>query len=113
MEALKWPSLRSRGDEHIHKLVRKCIDCWCPQYFKNYFFEQGHLCLFNPPEQSFALPSILSIRTEVAWRFFYMYYHESMVFNNIIKFLGDLSISSSVKLPLYIYFITLTPVCFL
>ena len=27
MEAFKWPSLRSRHDEHIHKLVRKCIDC--------------------------------------------------------------------------------------
>ena len=26
MEALKWQSLRSRRDEHICKLVRKCID---------------------------------------------------------------------------------------
>ena len=26
MEASKWPSLRTRRDEHILKLVRKCID---------------------------------------------------------------------------------------
>ena len=38
MKALKWPSLRSgRRDKHILKLVRKCIHCRCPQYFKNYF----------------------------------------------------------------------------
>ena len=34
MEALKWPSLRSRRDEHILKLVSKCMDGRCPQYFK-------------------------------------------------------------------------------
>ena len=44
MQALKWPSLRSRGDEHIHKLVRKCIDCCCPQYFKNYFVFNKDIC---------------------------------------------------------------------
>ena len=26
MEALEWPSLRSRRDDHIFKLVRKSID---------------------------------------------------------------------------------------
>ena len=44
MEALKWPSLRSKRNEHIHKLVRKCIDCWCPQYFKNYFVFNKDIC---------------------------------------------------------------------
>ena len=33
MKALKWLSLRSRRDEHILKLVRKCIQGRCPQYF--------------------------------------------------------------------------------
>ena len=37
MKVLKWPSLRSRRDEHILKLVRKCINDLCPQYIKNYF----------------------------------------------------------------------------
>ena len=37
MKAMKWLSLRSRRDEHILKLVRKCIQGRCPQYFKNYF----------------------------------------------------------------------------
>ena len=35
-KALKWSSLRSRRDEHILKLVTKCIHGRCPQYFKNY-----------------------------------------------------------------------------
>ena len=35
MKALKWPSLRSRRDEHILKLLRKCIHGRCPQCFKN------------------------------------------------------------------------------
>ena len=37
MKALKWSSLRSRRDEPILKLVRKCIHGRCPQYLKNYF----------------------------------------------------------------------------
>ena len=44
MKALKWPSLRSRRDEHILKLVRKCIHGWCPQYFKNYFVFNKGIC---------------------------------------------------------------------
>ena len=43
-KALKWSSLRSRRDEHILKLVRKCIHCRCPQYFKNYFVFNKDIC---------------------------------------------------------------------
>ena len=38
IEALKWPSLRSRRDEHILILVSKCVHGRCRQYFKNYFY---------------------------------------------------------------------------
>ena len=34
MKALKWSSLRSRRDEHILKLERKCIHGRCSHYFK-------------------------------------------------------------------------------
>ena len=44
MKALKWPSLRSRRDEHILKLVRKCIHGRCPQYLKNYFLFNKDIC---------------------------------------------------------------------
>jgi len=38
MEALKSPSLRSRRDEHIFKLVRKCTDGWRPQFLRIILF---------------------------------------------------------------------------
>ena len=50
MKVLKWPSLRSRRDEHILKLVRKCIHGLCPQYIKNYFLTRTFACSFKPPE---------------------------------------------------------------
>ena len=44
MKALKGPSLRSRRDEHILKLVRICIHGRCPQYFKSYFVFNKDIC---------------------------------------------------------------------
>ena len=57
MEASKWPSLRSRHrrDEHICKRLRKCIDCWCPQYFKNYFVLTRTFVLFQPAKAIFCI----------------------------------------------------------
>ena len=48
MKALNWPSLRSRRDEHTLKLVRKCIQGRCPQYFKNYFVLTRTFVLVQP-----------------------------------------------------------------
>ena len=49
MKALKWPSLRSRRDEHILKLVRKCLHVRCPQYFKTTLFLTRTFVLTQPP----------------------------------------------------------------
>ena len=68
MEALKWPSLRSRRDEHILKLVSKCMDGRCPQYFKNYFVFNKDICARSTRQSN--LLQLSAMRTEVAWRSF-------------------------------------------
>ena len=77
-KALKWSSLRSRRDEHILKLVRKCIHCRCPQYFKNYFVFNKDICARSTRQSN--LLHLPARRTEVAERSFY--YHGIMVFNS-------------------------------
>jgi hypothetical protein len=78
MEALKWQSLRSRRDEHICKLVRKCIDGRCPQYFKNYFVFNKDICKRLTRQSN--LLHLPAIRTEIGKRSFD--YHGSVVCNN-------------------------------
>ena len=81
MEALKWPSLRTRRDDHILKLVRKCIDSHCPQYFHNYFVFNKYICTRSTRQSN--LLHLPAIRTETARRSFY--YYGSTIFNNHFK----------------------------
>ena len=37
MELVRWDSLEARRDEHVLRLVKKCILGKYPQFFKNYF----------------------------------------------------------------------------
>ena len=37
METLKWDELKTRRNDHVAKLVNKCIKGHSPQFFKNYF----------------------------------------------------------------------------
>ena len=53
MEALKWQSLRTRRNDHIFKLVRKCLDGRCPQYFKNCFVFNKYICKSLKPAEEF------------------------------------------------------------
>ena len=103
MKALKWPSLSSCRDEHILKLVRKCIHGRCPQYFKNYFVFNKDICARSTRQSN--LLHLPAIRTEVAKRSFY--YHRSMVLIVIVNvhlIFKDLVISSFVMLPcIYVY----------
>ena len=69
MKAFKWPSLRSgRRDEHILKLVRKCIHGRFPQYFKKYFVFNKDICARSTRQSN--LLHLAAIRTEVAKRSF-------------------------------------------
>ena len=81
MEASKWPSLKTRRDEHIFKLVRKYLDGRYPQYFNNYFVFNKYICTCSTQQSN--LLHLPAIRTETARRFFY--YHGSTVFNKYCK----------------------------
>ena len=81
MKALKLPSLRSRRNEHILKLVRKCIHGQCRQYFNNYFVFNKDICARSTHQSN--LLHLPTIRTEVAKRSFYC--HGSMVFISYCK----------------------------
>ena len=70
MKTLKWPSLRSRRDEHILKHVRKCLHGRCPQYFKNYFVFNKDICARSTRQSN--LLHLPAIRTEVAKRSFFL-----------------------------------------
>ena len=96
LKALKWPSLRSRRDEHILKLVRKCLHGRYPQYFKNYFVFNNDICVRSTRQSN--LLHLPAMRTEVAKRSFY--YHGSMVFNSYSKCLYFLMI---LYLSIYLY----------
>ena len=81
MEAFIWQSLRTWRNDHIYKLVRKCLDGRCPQYFNNYFVFNKYIC--NHSTQQSNLLHLPAIRTETARRSFY--YHGSTIFNNRCK----------------------------
>ena len=66
MKALKWPSLRPRRDEHILKLLRKCIHGRCPQCLKNYFVFNKDICTRSTRQSN--LLHLPAIRTEVVKR---------------------------------------------
>ena len=100
MEALKWPTLRSRRDEYILKLVRKCMDGRCPQYFKNYFVSDKDICARSNRQSNFCI----CLLREQKWPgdfFFTMEERFLILLLNII--LGDLVISLYAILPLYIF----------
>ena len=81
MEALKWQSLRTWHNDHIFKLVRKCLDGQCPQYFSDCFvFNQ---CICTCPTRQSNLLHLPAVRNETARRSFY--YYGSMIFNNRCK----------------------------
>ena len=52
MEAIKWPSLRSKHNDNILKLMRKCIDSWCPQYFNNNFVFKKYICTHSTQQSN-------------------------------------------------------------
>ena len=81
MEALKWQSLRTRRNEHILKLVRKCKDGRYPQYFNNYFVFIEYICTRLTRQSN--LLHLPTVRRETARRSFY--YHGSTVFNKHCK----------------------------
>ena len=80
MEMMKWPSLQSRRDKNVFKLVNKCIEEWCPQFFLNYFsFNSEVHSRVTRQSNNLHLPRV---RTEQARKSFY--YNGCVVYNNHI-----------------------------
>ena len=80
MEALKWEDLKTRRDDNIANLVKKCIKGHCPQFFKNYFTYNRTVSGRSTRQANKLHPPL--VRTEVAKRSFY--YHGCTIFNNTL-----------------------------
>ena len=64
MEAIKWPSLRTRCDEHILKLARKCINGRCPRHLNNYFVFNNYKYICTRSTRQSNLLHLPAMRTE-------------------------------------------------
>ena len=79
----------AKCNEHILKLVRKCIDGRCPQYFNNYNFVFNKYICTHSAQQSNLL-HLPSMRMKTDRRSFY--YCASTVFNKCCKLYINLKI---------------------
>lgn len=79
IDMVKWTSLQNRRDNHVFKLVKKCIQGRCPQFFKNYFiFNSSVHSRITRQSNMLHLPRV---RTEQAKKSFY--YNGCIIFNKL------------------------------
>ena len=71
MGVLKWPTLEEGRRKSVFKLVKKCLQGQCPQYFEHYF-KRNNTIHARPTRQS-SLLHPPAVRTEIAKRSFYYY----------------------------------------
>ena len=71
MDVLKWPTLEERRRKSVFKLVKKCLQGQCPQYFKEYFKRNNTINARATRQSNLLHP--LAVRTEIAKRSFYYY----------------------------------------
>ena len=71
MDVLKWPTLEERRRKSVFKLVKKCLQGKCPQYFKEYFKRNNTIHAGATRQSNLLHPP--AVRTEIAKRSFYYY----------------------------------------
>lgn len=71
MDVLKWPTLEERRRKSVFKLVKKCLQGQCPQYFKQYFKRNNTIHARATRQSNLLHPP--AVRTEIAKRSFYYY----------------------------------------
>ena len=71
MDVLKWPTLEERRRKSVFKLVKKCLQGQCPQYFKEYFKRNNTIHARATRQSNLLHPP--AVRTEIAKRSFYYY----------------------------------------
>ena len=71
LDVLKWPTLEERRRKSVFKLVKKCLQGQCPQYFKEYFKRNNTIHARATRQGNLLHPP--AVRTEIAKRSFYYY----------------------------------------
>ena len=71
MDVLKWLTLEERRRKSVFKLVKKCLQGQCPQYFKEYFKRNNTIHARATRQSNLLHPP--AVRTEIAKRSFYYY----------------------------------------
>ena len=71
MDVLKWPTLEERRRKTVFKLVKKCLQGQCPQYFKEYFKRNNTIYARATRRSNLLHPP--AVRTEIAKRSFCYY----------------------------------------
>ena len=71
MDVLKWPTLEECRHKSVFKLVKKCLQGHCPQYFKEYFKRNNTIHARATRQSKLLHPP--AVRTEIAKRSFYYY----------------------------------------
>jgi len=71
MDVLKWPMLEERRHKSVFKLVKKCLQGQCPQYFKEYFKRNNTIHAHATRQSNLLHPP--AVRTEIAKQSFYYY----------------------------------------
>ena len=79
MDFLKWPTLEERRRKSVFKLVKKCLQGQCPQYFKEYFKRNNTIHARATRQSNLLHPP--AVRTEIAKRSFY--YYGCILFNEL------------------------------
>ena len=64
MDVLKWPTLEERRRKTVFKLVKKCLQGQCPQYFKEYFKRNNTIYARATRRSNLLHPP--AVRTEIA-----------------------------------------------
>ena len=79
LDVLKWPTLEERRRQSVFKLVKKCLQCQCPHYFKQYFKRNNTIHARATRQSNLLHPP--AVRTEIAKRS--LYYYGCTLFNEL------------------------------
>ena len=71
MDVLNWPTLEERRRKTVFKLVKKCLQGQCPQYFKEYFKRNNTIYARATRRSNLLHPP--AVKTEIAKRSFCYY----------------------------------------
>jgi hypothetical protein len=76
---LRWETLKNRREQHVLKLVKKCVKGIVPQFLFDYFSFNRHLTVRTTRQSN--LLHLPRVRTEMAKKSFY--YNGAKVFNRL------------------------------